>query len=129
MNVKPWQCKNNHVLGIIQLNGNRVPQLMLYRHAVDASSDQPAEVDLMIGPVLGRMPVRCDICDDVKPWDVSVDALAELIRGLRREQFEQLQLRLAKKKTCPHCKGSGLEPPPRGDQWYCVMCKGTGKSG
>ena len=101
MDLKPWKCKNNHVLGIIRLNGNKTPQLMLYRHAVDASSDHPAEVDLMIGPLVGKMPVRCDICDDVKPWDVSVDALAELIRGLREEQLDQLEERLSKGHAQP----------------------------
>jgi hypothetical protein len=96
MDVKQWQCKNKHALGMIRLNGDRTPQLMLYRHAVDLSADQPAEVDLMIGPLVGRIPVRCDLCDDVQVWDVSVDALAELIRGLRHEQLEQLRGRLVK---------------------------------
>lgn len=96
MDLKQWHCKNKHTLGMIRLNGNGIPQLMLYRHAVDANADQPAEVDLMIGPLVGRIPVRCDICDDVSVWDVSVDALAELIRGMRPEQLEQLQVRLLK---------------------------------
>jgi hypothetical protein len=96
MDLKQWHCKNKHVLGIIRLNGNQTPQLMLYRHAVDSSADQPAEIDLMIGPLVGRMPVRCDICDDVSVWDVSVDALAELIQGLKQAQLVQLQARLAK---------------------------------
>jgi len=101
MDLKQWHCKNNHALGMIRLNGSQVPQLMLYRHAVDLTAEHPAEVDLMIGPLVGRMPVRCDICDDVSLWDVSVDALAELIRGLRREQLEQLQVRLSKGRVKP----------------------------
>src|SRR5215211_6645440 len=96
MDLKQWQCKNRHALGMIRLNGDGNAQLMLYRHAVDMTAEQPAEVDLMIGPLVGRMPVRCDLCDDVRVWDVTVDALAELIRGLRREQLEQLQVRLIK---------------------------------
>ncbi len=94
MDLKQWHCKNNHALGMIRLNGGGSPQLMLYRHAVDMSAEQPAEVDLMIGPLVGRMPVRCDICDDVRVWDVSVESLAELILGLGRGQLEQLYLRL-----------------------------------
>lgn len=101
MDLKQWQCKNKHTLGMIRLNGNRSPQLMLYRHAVDPDSEQPAEVDLIIGPLVGRIPVRCDICDDVIVWDVSVDALAELIRGMRKEQLEQLQVRLLKGRVKP----------------------------
>lgn len=101
MDLKHWHCKNKHTLGMIRLNGSGIPQLMLYRHAVDPNADEPAEVDLMIGPLVGRIPVRCDICDDVSLWDVSVDALAELIRGLRKEQFEQLQVRLLKGRVKP----------------------------
>lgn len=99
MDLKQWHCKNNHALGMIRLNGNQTPQLMLYRHAVDLNAEQPAEVDLMIGPLVGRMPVRCDICDDVSVWDVTVDALAELIQGLRDQQLEQLRARLVKVNT------------------------------
>lgn len=94
--LKQWQCKNNHVLGVIRWNGNDTPQLMLYRHAVDLLADKPAEVDLMIGPLVGNMPVQCDICNDVKPWEISVDALAELIFTLRDEQIVQLQARMMK---------------------------------
>ena len=101
MDLKQWHCKNKHTLGMIRLNGSGIPQLMLYRHAVDPDADQPAEVDLMIGPLVGRIPVRCDICDEVSLWDVSVDALAELIRGLRKEQWEQLQVRLLKGRVKP----------------------------
>jgi hypothetical protein len=94
--VKQWHCKNMHALGMIRLNGDGMPQLMLYRHAVDLTADQPAEVDLMIGPLVGRMPVRCDICDDVELWDITVKVLAELIITLRPEQREQLQAHLLK---------------------------------
>jgi hypothetical protein len=104
MDLKQWHCKNNHALGMIRLNGNRTPELMLYRHAVDLNAEQPAEVDLMIGPLVGRIPVRCDICDEVSLWDVSVDALAELIKGLRQERFDQLQSRLSKGQVKPVSK-------------------------
>ena len=96
MDLKQWHCKNEHALGMIRLNGNGIPQLMLYRHAVDLTAERPAEVDLMIGPLVGRMPVRCDICDDVELWDISVKALADLILELRPEQKEQLQAQLLK---------------------------------
>lgn len=104
MNLKQWYCKNKHALGMIRLNGERTPQLMLYRHAVDLTAEQPAEVDLMIGPLVGRMPVRCDICGDVSLWEVSVDALADLIRGLQDEQVDQLQTRLSKGLIKPDSK-------------------------
>jgi hypothetical protein len=54
--TKQWRCKNDHVLGVISWNGSGIPQLMLYRHAVDLSAERPAPVDV-IGPVQGRM--RC----------------------------------------------------------------------
>jgi len=101
MDLKQWHCKNKHALGMIRLNGDGSPQLMLYRHAVDLTAEQPAEVDLMIGPLLGRMPVRCDICDDVRVWDVSVDALIELIQGLPQSKVDQLEIRLSKGQAKP----------------------------
>jgi len=101
MDLKQWYCKNKHALGMIRLNGGGSPQLMLYRHAVDLSAEQPAEVDLMIGPLVGRMPVRCDLCDDVRVWDVSVDALVELIQGLSANKFDQLEIRLSKGQEKP----------------------------
>jgi len=75
MDVKQWRCKSGHVLGQISKNGSDVPQLMVLRHAIDAQAETPAEVDVMLGPVTGSMMVRCDICGEVKPWVVSVDAL------------------------------------------------------
>jgi len=92
---KQWRCKNNHILGMIRWNGNDVPQLMLFRHALDMDSEHPADVDV-IGPLVGQVQVRCELCDEVKPWGIGVDALADLIRGLKREQLEQLQARLMK---------------------------------
>jgi hypothetical protein len=96
MDLKQWQCKNKHALGVIRMNGSGTPQLMLYRHAVDLSADEPAPVDVMIGPLVGQMPVQCDICGDVQLWSVTVDAVAGLIFGLSEDQLEKLQARLVK---------------------------------
>ncbi len=76
---KQWQCRKGHVLGVISENGSGVPQLMVYRHAVDAGAETPAEVDVMIGPLIGQMPVQCDLCGDVQVWKVSVSAQLYLI--------------------------------------------------
>lgn len=96
--LKQWQCRNQHVLGVISSNGSNVPQLMLYRHAVDPAAEKPAEVDLIVGEVIGRVPVRCDICDDVQLWDVSVDALVDLFLSLRDEQVVQFQARVIRRQ-------------------------------
>jgi len=72
-----WRCGNGHILGMIQWNGRMVPQLVLYRQAVDHGADVPEEVDVL-GPLMGRMPVRCDVCDDVRLWDISEAALVAL---------------------------------------------------
>lgn len=97
-NVKQWRCRNQHVLGLISSNGSKVPQLMLYRHAVDPTAERPAEVDLIVGEVIGRVPVRCDICDDVQLWDVSVDAMVEMFLSLRDEQVVQFQARVIRRQ-------------------------------
>lgn len=96
MDLKQWKCRQGHALGMIRMNGNGIPQLMLYRHAVDMSAEQPAQVDVMIGALVGQMPVQCDICGEVQLWSASVDALAELIKGLREPQLVQLRDRLVK---------------------------------
>jgi hypothetical protein len=95
---KEWRCQNkacSAILGMIRWNGSDVPQLMLLRHSVDMSQERPAEVDL-IGPLTGKMPVRCECCDHVSVWDISIDALAILIENLRAEQVELLEARLIK---------------------------------
>jgi len=107
--LKQWQCTNGHALGVIMVNGDDVPQLMLYRHAVDLSSDEPAEVDVMIGPLVGKMPVQCDICGDVKPWDISVSALAELIISLPDKQVVQLQARVLRRQGRKEAKSYAAE--------------------
>lgn len=98
MKLKPWRCKNNHILGIIQVNGNDVTRLLLYRHAVDEKAEQPAEVDLIIGPMVGSMPVHCDICDDVKLWDVSIETIGEWIDNLSETRKLELQSYFEKRK-------------------------------
>jgi hypothetical protein len=99
--VKQWRCKENHVLGVIIENGAGVPQLLVYRHAVDAEAETPAEVDVMLGPVTGSMLVNCDICGDSKPWVISVPSLLYLVRNMPSEllfKFWERLLAEAKKK-------------------------------
>lgn len=79
--MKQWCCKNNHILGFIRWNGSRVPQLMVLREALDMEAERPDEVDLL-GPLDGRMPIRCSICDDVQVWSISVESLVSLFMQL-----------------------------------------------
>jgi hypothetical protein len=96
---KEWRCqKCKAILGMIRWNGSNVPQLMLLRHSLDMSQERPAEVDL-IGPLTGKMPVRCECCDHVSVWDISIDALAVLIENLRADQVELLEARLIKGRS------------------------------
>ena len=80
---KAFNCKHGHTLGRIRWNGDGVPQLMVYRHAVSMEAERPAEVDVM-GPLVGEMPVQCDLCGDVRVWAASSLAVAELVLGLIR---------------------------------------------
>lgn len=92
--VKPWRCRNDHVLGLMVMNGADVPQLLVYRHAVDAEADTPAEVDVMLGPVTGSMLVKCDICDDKQPWTVSISSLLYLVETMDTSLLYQFWNRL-----------------------------------
>lgn len=93
-----WKCPNGHVLGSIQRNGNRTPQLALYRHAIDLEVDELDEVEV-IGLVLGRMPVRCDACDEVALWDISADALAELYEIAEGRRMKEFLGKVGKRKV------------------------------
>jgi len=75
--MKQWCCKNNHILGFIRWNGNDLPQLMVLREALDMGVEDPTEVNTL-GPLVGRMPIRCSICDDVQVWEVSAAGLVAL---------------------------------------------------
>jgi hypothetical protein len=50
----------------------------------------------ILGPLWGSMPVACDVCGDVVPWEVSMEALAHMIRELRPREIELLEAHLAK---------------------------------
>jgi len=76
--MKQWKCRNKHILGFVRWNGNGIPQLMVLREALDMQADHPDEVDLL-GPLDGRMPIRCSICDDVQVWVISVESLVALL--------------------------------------------------
>jgi hypothetical protein len=81
-------------------NGAGMPQLMVYRHAIDAEADVPAEVDVMIGPVTGAMTVRCEICEDVRQWSVSVESLLYLVEQMPTDLlFEFWRRLLARAKS------------------------------
>lgn len=88
MKSKQWRCKNGHILGMIEWNGNGVPQLALYRKAVDHGADLPEEVDVL-GSLTGRMPVRCDICESVQLWDISMEALVALSETLEEGRMRK----------------------------------------
>jgi len=92
---KEWLCKNGHVLGAIQWNGNGLPYLALYRHAVDMGAEHPVEVDVL-GPLIGQMPVKCDVCDMVRTWDMTPKALAEFLRSMNKGEREQVEAHLRK---------------------------------
>lgn len=97
--MKPWTCNNGHILGYIRWNGDDLPQLMVLRESMDMQADRPDEVDLL-GPLDGRMPIRCLICDEVRVWEVSAPTLVMLFRRLTKEQafeFSRLLLELSEK--------------------------------
>lgn len=93
-----WRCQHGHVLGMIQLNGNKVLYLALFRHAIDEQAEKPEPVDV-IGPLMGQMPVTCDVegCGCVKLWDLKVDTLVEIFRGMDDAQVLDFSQRLLRK--------------------------------
>ena len=80
--LKPWLCRNGedrdhaHVLGWVR-NG----ALVLLRQAIDTSSKELVEVDVMAivegGPV---MEIKCSICGAVRSWYVDRRHLKKFVR-------------------------------------------------
>lgn len=91
---KQWRCRNEHTLGLVVRNGSDAPQLLIYRHAIDTGADQPAEVDVMIGPVTGMVPVKCDLCGDVRVWQVSVASMIYLVESMPTQLLFEFWRRL-----------------------------------
>lgn len=96
--MKQWRCRNKHILGFIRWNGNGLAQLMLLREALDMEAEHPDEVDLL-GPLDGRMPIRCSICDDVQMWSITVDSLVALFMQLDEKSVFEFSRRLLKKNA------------------------------
>lgn len=89
--TKRWKCKNGHELGMIRWNGDDIPQLALYRHAVNVSAESPAEVDV-IGVLEGRMPVVCDVvgCGAVQVWEISAEVLSSMMARMNGKKLEKI---------------------------------------
>jgi hypothetical protein len=91
--MKPWKCKNDHILGFIRWNGNDLPQLMVLRESMDMDAEHPDETDVL-GPVDGRMLVRCKQCDEVRVWQSNVDVLLALFAQLDDAEVFEFSRRL-----------------------------------
>lgn len=93
--MKPWKCRNGHILGYVRWNGNDLPQLMVLREALDMQAEHPDEVDLL-GPLDGRMPIRCSVeaCDDVKVWEINALSLVSLFVQLDDTEMLKFSKRL-----------------------------------
>jgi len=91
--MKQWKCRNKHILGFVRWNGNGIPQLMVLREALDMQAEHPDEVDLL-GPLDGRMPIRCSICDDVQVWVISVESLVALLMDANEKTIFEVSQRL-----------------------------------
>lgn len=100
MNSRQWRCENGHILGTIEFNGNKIPYLALFRHAIDENADIPEAVDV-IGPVMGQMPVTCDVdgCGDVRVWKIKPAVLAEFLKTANRGERDEIEARLLQGKV------------------------------
>jgi hypothetical protein len=79
-----WRCSHGHGLGIIQKNGQKVSQLLLYRHAIDLSVDDPESVDVM-AIVESAIDIRCDLCGDCRTWAPNQAAFERLMERHKKD--------------------------------------------
>lgn len=64
-----WRCRRGaHVMGQVQRNGRGIPQLYLYRQAVDLDAAELAEVEVMAIVEGLVMDVRCSVCGAIRTW-------------------------------------------------------------
>lgn len=85
--IKPWRCKNGHVLGAVERNGSGIRQLWFYRQAIDPQAEEQAEVEVM-GTAEGLvMNLVCSICGGERTWVPGEEALRRLLKryGVREE--------------------------------------------
>lgn len=102
--MKPFKCRNHHILGYIRWNGDGLPQLMVLRESMDMEAERPEEVDFL-GALDGQMPIRCKICDDVKLWQVSVESMLALFVQLDDAAVFEFSRRLLEMSR----KGEGVK--------------------
>lgn len=81
MDGTQWKCRNGHLLGHVQrvqVGGQRVSRLLLFREAVDLSANgDMAEVDVMAVVEGTVLDVKCSCCGAFRPWyeDVVMKAM------------------------------------------------------
>lgn len=90
--LKQWTCKNGHVLGIIQRDGqNGAParRLLLLRHAIDKAAEAGMEEVDVVACIEGTTyDVRCDVpgCDQVRTWMIGEDAIERLLERVQGDR-------------------------------------------
>lgn len=77
-------CKNGHIVGEVCWNGERVPQVMVYRHAIHQSETAPLNP---LGPVTGQMNIPCSICGETRFWGISIPAAIYLVENMPGKMF------------------------------------------
>jgi len=83
--IKPWRCKNGHVLGQVKRNGRGITQLWLYRESIRLNDEGGmAEVDVMAVVEGLVLDVRCSICGYVRTWAPGEEAIKRLVERYGR---------------------------------------------
>lgn len=104
-----WKCRQcGAALGLISANGDGVTQLLVYRRAVYLTDETPAEVDVL-GPLVGRMPIKCDHCEQVSVWRPAPEAVLSLLEAMGVEQIRQFTEAFLRKWSNPS-RPSGTLP-------------------
>ena len=86
--VKPWKCKNGHLLGTVRQNDDNVGQLYLYRNAIDleaATDEEIGGVDV-IAVIEYAEVVLCGVCGILRTWLPGEASLAKILRIIRQNR-------------------------------------------
>jgi len=109
MDAKSWTGDKNHkhVLGMIRYNGEGIPQLALYRHAIDENAEHLEDVDV-IGVLEGRMPIICGVCGEIFVWEISEQVLESMLARMNGQKLMGVIMRMKARNEKTKAKESVL---------------------
>lgn len=83
--TRTFECKNDHVMGLITKNGKGTRRLLVYRYAIDKDHLEGADPPEVMGIVEGfYYGLRCSVCGAIRTYIPGEAEMINLIKNLLR---------------------------------------------